>query len=244
MGNEVMRQIKQLRPATPTFEQLRKQNNFWYENVDKEQEELLDKKIHLMAQKKKEFARSITNPISREELKKLAGKNSASYMLGFDLNSELITDLLKKEKICPAIGESWDEDKTKCVHDKNVKKAMRKLLKKATILGGEVMYKSDLPKCYDTIFGECQVRKGTCVPKADCNPQFENCENICGSNDCICKIQQGPQCSVDNKECGESEGECVPRESCRIGQGCENSVVEMAVSARERYKFARILINM
>jgi len=154
-----------------------------------------------MVELKANFAKSLSNPISKDELKELSGKNSASYMLGFDLDSPLIQKLLEKKQICPTPNENWDKDKGKCdttLNRRQTKKASMKLKKEGVVFGGEIMYKKDVPKPEPQCTMEsrdCKANQGKCVPKEDCSSngggRADHCEPMCGDRDsgCVCKMK-------------------------------------------------------
>lgn len=220
VGNGIMKDVPQLRPETPDFDTMKKRLIFFYEGVtDKKQLEMLDSKITWLVQNKEKFANSITNPLSEEELHKLAGANEASKMLGFDLGSDQIADLFEKLEMCPSIYDTWN--KGKCKPSKKKKIPIKKELKKGTILGGEVMYKSYLPKCYDKPYSSCQKQNGICVSLKECDKTFEGCEPICSTHkSCVCKIQS--KCVADDKNCKSINGKCVPKSLCEAGEDCQD----------------------
>lgn len=220
-GNGVMKDVIQLRPETPDFYTMKRRLSFWYEDVtDEEQIRWMDAKVTGVVQSKEKFAASISNPVSEEELHKLAGTNEASKMLGFDLGSEQIAELFEKLEICPNWDDVWNPKKRMCKPDKKIKKKNKKELRKGTLLGGEVIYKSYLPQCYDKPYSDCQRQNGVCVSPIDCDKKFEECKSICGSDDsCVCKIQ--PQCVAEDEHCRSINGKCVPKSLCEPGDDCQ-----------------------
>eukprot|EP00555_Chaetoceros_dichaeta_P010563 CAMPEP_0198255250 /NCGR_PEP_ID=MMETSP1447-20131203/5402_1 /TAXON_ID=420782 /ORGANISM="Chaetoceros dichaeta, Strain CCMP1751" /LENGTH=491 /DNA_ID=CAMNT_0043941573 /DNA_START=54 /DNA_END=1529 /DNA_ORIENTATION=+ len=136
--------VPQLMPETPNYETLRKRFNFWY--TGRANETKLNEKIEKMVAIKLKSAKNVVNPITEKELKEL--NNPASYMLGYNLDSMEVKEALNKTKICP-FGYVWTDKG--CKREKELFKQLKKVLKKGTWSGGEIIANKDLSNSSQTV---------------------------------------------------------------------------------------------